>query len=189
MVWLADGIDHDGKGSRIRRCACHGRRRRPFRGGRCEGRQRAARPFGFSAGLTASLRLKSFAPEAARARASCKPSRRAGRGSARRRSSSPPAKHPRRLRFEMPLELRNQVTRLEIAGERIGGRCQPARSALAVAACRPHLRRSAGAGSAAAGAALLHPAGGAAVRRNDRAERNRTLSPASKTIIEDRTPP
>ena len=44
------------------------------------------------------------------------------------------------------------------------------RSALAVAAHRPHQWRSARAGAAAACAAVLHPAGGAAVLRTHRAE-------------------
>jgi len=54
--------------------------------------------------------------------------------------------------FDMPLELRNQVTRVEIAGERSGRRGAPARCPLAMALGRSRLRRF-----ARAGPALLAP--------------------------------
>ena len=49
------------------------------------------------------------------------PSPRAASGSARPRSSSAPGAGNATVRFELPLELRNQVTRVEIAGERSAG--------------------------------------------------------------------
>ena len=71
----------------------------------------------------------------------CMPCRRAASGSARRRSRSTPARRARSPTFDLPLELRNQVTRIEIAGERSAGAVQPARCALAVAP-RRHLSRA-----------------------------------------------
>ena len=67
--------------------------------------------------------------------------RRAASGSARRRSRSATARRARVASFDLPLELRNQVTRIEIAGERSAGAVQPAGCALAVAPRRPPLRR------------------------------------------------
>ena len=72
--------------------------------------------------------------------------------------------------FELPLELRNQVGRVEIAGERSAGAVSLIDCALAVAPRGAHLRREPRAGAAAAGAALLHREGAQPVRRADQAE-------------------
>ena len=72
--------------------------------------------------------------------------------------------------FDLPLELRNQVTRIEIAGERSAGAVHllDARSQWHRVGLSPS--ELARAGAAAAGAALLHRAGAGALHR-DRPER------------------
>jgi hypothetical protein len=78
-----------------------------------------------------------------------------------------PGAHEAEAKFDLPLEIRNQVARIEIAGEH--SRCRPSsRCAFRLAPCRHRLRRIARGGAAAPLATLLCEARAEPLRRHHR---------------------
>ena len=93
----------------------HVRRRRGHAG------RRGARPFGRRRRGRQARGDGAAHRRSASAKARSTPFRPAASGSAKRRSVSAPGETSKRSLFELPLELRNQVTRIEIAGEHSAG--------------------------------------------------------------------
>jgi hypothetical protein len=120
VVWLSDGIDHDGK------TAAFATALRQLAGG---GRLQVIRnrlgdePLGLAAGLDRDGRLEAFVVRAEGAARNGSALAFSARGQRLAETSFeiPAGSQRATARFDLPLELRNQVTRVELAGERSAG--------------------------------------------------------------------
>jgi hypothetical protein len=120
IVWLSDGIDHDGKTSAfataLSQLASGGRlqvvRNRP-----------GDEPLGLSAGLDRDGRLEAFVirAEGSGRNGSALAFSARGQRLAETSYEIPAGSRRATARFDLPLELRNQVARVELAGERSAG--------------------------------------------------------------------
>jgi len=120
VVWLSDGIDHDGKtaafATALSQIATGGRlqviRNRP-----------GDEPLGLAAGLDRDGRLEAFVVRADGAGRNGTALAFSARGQRLAETSYeiPAGSRRATARFDLPLELRNQVARIELAGERSAG--------------------------------------------------------------------
>ena len=106
----------------------------------------------------------------------CTPSRRAASGSAKRPSDLTPGETRVSVAFDLPLELRNQVARIEIPGERSAGAVSLIDAATQWHRVGSDLGREPRTGAAAAGAALLHPEGAGRRTRSCRSTKDANLA-------------
>ena len=122
VVWLTDGIDHD----KQTRATLPSGWQKLASGGTLAviDQQAGSEPLGIVGGLGRERQARSARPahrrpaRAASLHAILRPRRSA---SAKRRYASRRAKPRTTAPFDLPLELRNQVTRIELAGERSAG--------------------------------------------------------------------
>ncbi len=120
VVWLSDGIDHDGKAAAFASAL-----QQLASGGRLQviGNRPGDEPLGIAAGLDRDGRLEAFvvrAEGAARNGTALAFSAR-GQRLAETAFAIPADSQRTTARFDLPLELRNQVARIELAGERSAG--------------------------------------------------------------------
>jgi len=120
VVWLSDGIDHDGKTLAFVEALSQ-----IARGGRLQViRNRPGdEPLGLSAGLDRDGRLEAFVVRAEGAGRSGTALAFSARGQRLAETAYEIPANSRRAttRFDLPLELRNQVARIELAGEQSAG--------------------------------------------------------------------
>jgi hypothetical protein len=120
IVWLSDGIDHDGKTA-----AFVASLNQLVSGGRLQvlGNRSGDEPLGLAAGLDRDGRLEAFIVRAEGAGRNGTALAFSARGQRLAETSYDFAAGSRRAtaRFDLPLELRNQVARIELAGERSAG--------------------------------------------------------------------
>ncbi len=112
------------------------------------------------------------------------------RPAARRRRRSASSRAPARPRpaSRLPVEIRNEVARLEVVDEHSAGAVAAARQALAPPRGRPGLRRHRRPAPAAAGALLLSHPRARPVRRSAPVRRARHVSEAIERFIDQKLP-